>query len=708
MSSSLTGRTLGNYKILEMLGAGGMATVYLGYQQSVDREVAVKVLPPHPGMDKQFIERFQIEGRTVAKLQHPHILPIYDYGIQDDILYFAMAYVKGGSLEDYVVDGPIELRRVEAILREVAGALDYAHRQNVIHRDIKPGNILLDSEGHALLADFGIAKLTEENSSLTGTSLVGTPAYMAPEQAQGLTIDSRADVYSLGVVVYQMLTGQVPFSDPTLMGVMLKVMQEPPPNLIDVRPDLPPSLAVVMDKVLTKDPDQRYQTATAFAEAFTEAIHNYQESLVAVRTAMPIDSGTQKVEQATVKQSTPKRQGNIPPSPPSENQTVVINQGVNPLVILGAVGLIAVAVVVVVLLVLSNDDDGGAPVTPAENPTQGVSVSENDETDQEIEVVINTPIPAPPSFGEASFGTNNEVGDSLSLRVSDIRPPPEGFLYVVWLTNTETEEKLNIGDLVVDSRGNGSLSYVDEAGRFLPVDFNHIAVSVEENMNPGDSPTGEIVYSGFVPIVVSEMLREFFIESEQGIGGEDGTPGGSLFAGLSEEADLAAQHAGLASRSPTIILAKQHAEHTVNILRGGAEDLDGNGDPQTFSPSELGVYYFLDLMDEDVLSVITSPEASVDLQENADLLRLCLLNTRNRALRTEELEIEILNGSSMEAIQDQLEESTRVMEELETGVDLDENGRIEGVENECGLAQFVNIGLLAGSLQLREGDVLGG
>src|SRR5690606_18262361 len=187
-----------------------MPAVYLGYQESVDRQVAVKILPPHPGLDENFVERFQLEAKTIARLQHPHILPLYDYGTQEDIVYLVMAYADGGTLDDYVVDGPMPLPLVEKFLREIAGALDYAHRRGVIHRDIKPGNILMDGEGHALLADFGIVKLAEGGTNLTGTGVVGTPAYMAPEQAQGAPIDARADIYSLGVVVYQMLTGKQP------------------------------------------------------------------------------------------------------------------------------------------------------------------------------------------------------------------------------------------------------------------------------------------------------------------------------------------------------------------------------------------------------------------------------------------------------------------------------------------------------------------
>ena len=159
MTSSLIGRRLGKYEIIELLGQGGMATVYKGYQADIDRFVAIKVLPPHPGQNSSFIDRFRLEARTIAQLQHPHILPMHDYGTEKDILYLVMAYVSGGSLKERIARGPLPLSEVEVLLRQIASAMDYAHRHGVLHRDIKPDNVLIDSEGHALLADFGVAKI---------------------------------------------------------------------------------------------------------------------------------------------------------------------------------------------------------------------------------------------------------------------------------------------------------------------------------------------------------------------------------------------------------------------------------------------------------------------------------------------------------------------------------------------------------------------
>lgn len=273
MTSSFIGRTLGKYQLVQLLAQGGMAKIYKAYHSELDRYIAIKVLPPHPGRDPEFDERFRLEAHTVAHLQHPNILSLYDYGTEDDILYLAMAYVEGGSLSDLLAAGPLPIPRAEQILREVGSALDYAHRRGVIHRDIKPANILLDGEGHALLTDFGIAKIVGSASNITGTGgVIGTPAYMAPEQSQAQPIDQRADIYSLGIVLYEMLAGEQPYTSTNPVRVIIKHINDPIPRVTDARPDLPAAVEVVMQRALAKLPAERYQQVRDFYEAFSQAL----------------------------------------------------------------------------------------------------------------------------------------------------------------------------------------------------------------------------------------------------------------------------------------------------------------------------------------------------------------------------------------------------------------------------------------------------
>lgn len=715
MSSSIIGRTLANnYKVVEILGYGGMATVYIGYQEAVDREVAIKVLPPHPGMDKQFIDRFQLEAKTIAKLQHPHILPLYDYGMTDDnILFLVMAYIRDGTLADKIDRGAMPLDSIEKILRDVAGALDYAHRQGVIHRDLKPANILMDAEGHALLADFGIAKISESGGNLTGTAVVGTPAYMAPEQAQGVEIDRRADIYALGTIVFEMLTGKQPFQAETPMKLMLMVIQQDAPNLLELRDDLPPALDLVLRRAMAKAPEERYQSAIEFAEDFSRAVHSSDDSLLLARRSMPLG---QKHDDTMVQND----DGNTRAFPPSGNedhtramgtqvkgdspsQTIIVQHQTNPLLLLGGFALIAIIIVVVVLVVLGGQGDDDSDT--ADNDTNVVADADLTLT-ADAEVIANAPTDVPePTFGRLSIATRDSLGDTINLRTENFQPLPSGQIYVVWLVNTETDEMLPIGEFSVDAIGEGSLAFTDSEGRLLPAYYNAIAISQEESGAIGEQAT-EILYSGIVPIEITTLYFETFVESESGINGT------SLLDSARTEANTGQNHAGLAANASSVTGVHTHAEHTVNILRGENEDHDGNGRPSN-PGAGFGVYVFLDLIEEGLTNALASPFASRNFVINAESLRVCLFNTRERLDRIIELEFELLDADEddsladggLSAIQPTAEESTVVAEALIPGVDLNGNGIVEDFEGECGLDQIETFGLLVAQIELTEGTL---
>jgi serine/threonine-protein kinase len=270
MPTDFTGQTFGSYKLVAQLGRGGMASVYRGYQESIDRSVAVKILPPEFLHDPNFSQRFLAEARTLAKLTHPSILPLYDFGTANDVPYIVMPLMAKGTLGDRL-HAPLPLAEVVRIITPIAAALDYAHKQGVIHRDIKPSNILFDQNDTPFLGDFGISKALEASSSMTGTGIVGTPDYMSPEQARGENLDGRSDVYSLGVVAYQALTGSNLFKATTPIGVMLKHATEPPPPLRESRPDISQTVDDVIQKSLAKYPIERYQTGAEFAQALAKA-----------------------------------------------------------------------------------------------------------------------------------------------------------------------------------------------------------------------------------------------------------------------------------------------------------------------------------------------------------------------------------------------------------------------------------------------------
>ncbi len=278
--TNLIGQRLGQYEIISLLGEGGMATVYRARQESVDRDVAVKVIRSALVESQSFIDRFKREAKTVASLSHPHILKVFDYGQHEDIVYLVMEQMTGGSLTDLIQKGPLSMSMTTRMVEQIAGALDYAHRRGIIHRDLKPQNVLLDEDQNAFLTDFGIAKLLDSAAGgLTQSgAVVGTPSYMSPEQWKGGVVDARADIYSLGVMLFEMLAGSVPFSADTPFGMMHKHVYELPPMVRSTKPDLPPYVDEVLETALAKEPDARYGSATALSDAFKSAVQGVSPS----------------------------------------------------------------------------------------------------------------------------------------------------------------------------------------------------------------------------------------------------------------------------------------------------------------------------------------------------------------------------------------------------------------------------------------------
>ncbi|MEW5941245.1 MAG: protein kinase [Chloroflexota bacterium] len=267
----MTPKTIGRYEIKSELGRGGMAIVYLATDPRTEREVAIKVLPREFLFNDQFRARFEREFKLVAQLEHPAIVPVHDVGEDDGQPYFVMRNMTGGSLSDWLKQGPFSVQDTARIVERLCKALAYAHKKGIIHRDLKPGNILFDNNGEACISDFGVAKLAEAASSVTGSGVIGTPAYMSPEQAQGGQVDARSDVYAMGAIVYEMLTGVQPYKADTPMGVVLKHITEPVPELLRYHPDFPPEVSAVIKKAMGKNPDDRYPTMLDLAKALNKA-----------------------------------------------------------------------------------------------------------------------------------------------------------------------------------------------------------------------------------------------------------------------------------------------------------------------------------------------------------------------------------------------------------------------------------------------------
>jgi serine/threonine-protein kinase len=268
LQERLTRTLAGRYAVKKLLGAGGMAAVFLADEIGLERPVAIKVLPPELSRDESLVTRFEREARTAARLDHPHIIPIYRVESESGLHYFVMKFVAGRSLDSLLRDGaPMEIALATRILREAALALGHAHTRGVVHRDVKPANIMLDQDDRVVLTDFGISK-AGEGTQLTQTGMIiGTPDYMAPEQALGLEVDGRADQYALGVVAYQMLTGACPFAGGSAATLLYRHIHETPTPIAERRPDVPSHLADAVAVALAKEPAHRFATMEELARA---------------------------------------------------------------------------------------------------------------------------------------------------------------------------------------------------------------------------------------------------------------------------------------------------------------------------------------------------------------------------------------------------------------------------------------------------------
>ncbi|MCQ3938295.1 MAG: hypothetical protein DPW18_14785 [Chloroflexi bacterium] len=259
---------IGRYEIKSELGRGGFATVYRAYDPRFEREVAIKFLPPELiHADPQFRLRFEREAKIIAQLEHPSIVPVYDVGEENNQPYFVMRYMGGGSLSERIKEHTFTIEEALKVLEQIAPGLDEAHSKGIIHRDLKPANILFTNKNVPLISDFGIAKFSQaEAGNVTGSAIIGTPAYMAPEQAAGEAVDGRADVYALGVILYEMLIGKQPYKADTPLGLALKHITEPVPRILEANPNLPAWMEKVISTAMAKDPDDRFSTAVEMVE----------------------------------------------------------------------------------------------------------------------------------------------------------------------------------------------------------------------------------------------------------------------------------------------------------------------------------------------------------------------------------------------------------------------------------------------------------
>jgi serine/threonine protein kinase/uncharacterized protein YgiM (DUF1202 family) len=436
----LTGQILGSYQLRELIGVGGMGAVYRGYQTTLERAVAVKVLSTVLASEAGYVERFYREAKTAAALEHAHIVPVHDFGIQGSLSYVVMRLLTGGTLADRMQNRadknkPLpSLGEIASLLRQMGSALDYAHTQGVIHRDIKPSNIMFDNQGNAYLVDFGIAKLLEATSALTSTgTTMGTPAYMPPEQWRSEELTPAADQYALGATIYALVVGRVPYEATTPYGLMHKHMNEKPDPPHLKRAGVPEAVSIVLERALAKKPQDRFPTVTALALAFENAISGqigdrtgfFTATLPTKMAQIPaqatpsVPGAPTTVEEGAPRTPTPSAPASVPVIPAAPPSRPIHR---HPVVWLLGLGLIA-ALVALGIVIMSGGDHVSQPgntppaasavaqnytetptatltpeVSPTEEPTQAgglVVLPSHTPTAVPTDILTRTPTTAP-------------------------------------------------------------------------------------------------------------------------------------------------------------------------------------------------------------------------------------------------------------------------------------------------------------------------
>jgi serine/threonine-protein kinase len=332
MTDDLIGKQIGGYEILDVIGVGGMATVYRAQQVSMNRVVAIKVLPKQYVNDDTYMQRFHREVEIVAKLEHRNIVPVHDYGQYEGQPYIVMRYMPAGSVDDLLAHGPLDVEKILSLVEQISPALDYAHSKSVLHRDLKPSNVLMDDDGGAYLTDFGIARILGEQpgATITQQGVVGTPSYMSPEQAQGQPLDNRSDIYALGIMLFEMATGRRPFHSDTPYGIAVMQVTTPPPSPRSFNPDLSIPVEQVIYKALKKRKEERYSNAVTLAEGLRRAldppsssIHDTQPGIP--RPTKPVTIQRQAAPAPVMPPAAPRFVAHTPPRNPPVSSAAIAN-----------------------------------------------------------------------------------------------------------------------------------------------------------------------------------------------------------------------------------------------------------------------------------------------------------------------------------------------------------------------------------------------
>ncbi len=662
------GRTLSKVTVQKLIGRGGMAEVYQGIHNTLNRPVAVKILHGHLLEDDALMERFRSEAQAVANLRHTNIIQVFDFDIVEDQPYIVMEMLEGPSLADYLgtlrrAGKTMPSEMTGRIITAIAAALDYAHGRGIVHRDVKPSNIMLRSETGPLdlgeplpaevqpvLTDFGIARLANATIRTASGAIVGTPAYMSPEQISGTTVDARSDIYSLGVVLYEMLSGRLPFSgeEETVASALIKHITEQPQPL----PEAPEAVRAVVFRALAKDRNDRYQKASDLAvdlrQALGQPLATKELDMLRASAKYPTPLG---LTTNTVKLSSPRTRTNRA---------------------LWTVGLIGLLIVLFGVGILIGTD----VLDKNKDKSQGTTLLDMENMPEE-------------SFGMVSFESETSgTLDGVSLVVNALPAPPEGKHYEAWLLGSETRR--SIGVFNVDGSGSGKLTFVDSTGENLLKTYGNFEITLEPSPDTNPLPTGDAVYSGAVPAGSLAHVRHLLSAFGKS------PDGGGLVINLLKQAGL------MTALSQTMLdeqqkgdldALKSEAEGLVNLIEGqGGEhygDLDGDGeitnpgDGFGLLPGAQSSGYVQTSIEHARYSAGTE-DATANVIHNAEEMETAAQNLGGWAAQIRDEALAIIDSKDMDSAKGSVQKIADLATLFVEGQDVNGNGKVEPIPDEGG------------------------
>ena len=671
------GKTLGKVHIEELIARGGMAEVYTGTHESFGR-VAVKVMRGLLERDSDHLARFQREAEVIENLRHQNIVQMFEYDVVDESPYLVMEYIPGPSLAAYLKrlherKQRLPIGLVAQILKSIASALDYAHLKGIVHRDIKPANVLLRSpldpiefdktlpiDVEPVLTDFGLVRLLDSTMHTTAGSVSGTPAYMSPEQARGEKVDKHTDIYSLGIMLYEMLAGVVPFQSDTTFGMLMQHINELPPAIQGISPDL----QAIIDRALAKDPALRYESAGAFAEEF-----------LAVFNGQTISPGTLHIAELA-RQAAEASQQNKPQPEPRRTNWLRIG---------GEIAL-ALGLMFVIFQFFINPASRTLTLTPtAPNP--------------------NIPV------GRMRFVDFDQPNQRVSFVIPNLPPPGDKRHYEAWLVSDDGKSFRDVGKITADASGSGQLVYTAPDGKNL-LEFGQVQISQEQDGEPVSKPTGEIVYSSIFPPQTLAYTRNVELSYAstpdnlalmQGLyyysGSYINTPINGDAVNDPEFVSLVKAYEQDQQDEATI---RKNTEMVINQIVGDQsdqyKDYNGDGTVDVYSSDGYGSLPngdhpgYLEETAKNTKAAADAPDSTPNIREQSDYVQICIQNMKGWTDQLLPLALQLNEtkfGPEMKPIIDQL---SKVGEALVNGMDTNNNGQIEPLEGECGAGKAYEFG----------------